>query len=100
VPTGKHALVGKKANCCIAQDGGAKASLPTSDGQESAYAERTKKKRNLKGYAFKNPPKEEVLEECAAASSAVTQEDYCSGAGRMQAFSAALQYIVDSIISY
>ena len=36
------------------------------------------------------------MEECAVASSAPTRGHYCNRRERMQAFSAAMQYIVDS----
>jgi hypothetical protein len=63
---------------------------------EAALAVQGQKKAQPGGCASENPPKEEVLEECAAASSASTRDHYSSAQGPMQAFSAALQYIVDS----
>ena len=68
-------------------------------GQEPALRRgpRRKKKAQPERLRFKNPPKEEVLEECAAASRASDAGSIIAAErGQMQAFSAALQYIVDS----
>jgi hypothetical protein len=51
-----------------------------------------KKKRNPVRVALKVPPKEEDLEECADAWEASTRSQYAPTLGKMQAFTAAMQY--------
>jgi hypothetical protein len=57
-------------------------------------AEAQKKAQPVK-VALKVPPKEEVLEECAATCAAATQSNSCRNPAIMQAFTAALHHIMD-----